>query len=936
MSRSKRTANKSTSMPKAAGSGGVLMKTAVTEAESERRLRPVYEALFAEKGKQALKLSNQAIQKRPGWPAARALRACALLQLGQRADALAAVAQVRKDIDAGRVPVDEDAAIKLAIFYRDVRAEHLAAEVYEQAWQVDHGTVRLAEVAFGLYVRARHFSEAHKIALKLQRELPRKANHYALWVAASTWLELQLLRTAADETEGLDPRILTLAAKRVTKALEENSLPTSEVVRFAVRLYIDAREFEVAKALLMRPRILMEAAELLRLRALVEKRAGRTEEAAELYRQLVTDIDADDWSSWAQYFSLVKLEDDSVVQVAWETVNEGCEIGKTKKRKYRLRGPFLARLELLLRLREYDRLRKQVVDYFRMFARKSVCAADLRPYVHYLQQADELGDLFDELETIMKENENSATRISLSWLQLWFDNLEVSVEYLISQYTTLVDGKLEQTERQQGDEYLLMAVHKLLPASNEKRYEDSGGMLQSLIILEHGLSKSPHNYHFKLLLIVLYTQLKYTERAFSIWTSLGIKHIQLATLTHLVLEPLFASLNYADLRELFDHVRTLWRECDKDIPEGISRAFQAGSINAAADFLLFRRRVERTAVLAQCMHLETLSLLPDQIGDAWMVIGEAPRFRGDKAERGAGLILNRDTRCLDFWNTNCYDAETRLRDEDDVKIEMGEFIPQVDQDAIFSKIVATRRIVAMAHGVAPQNVGDVPLNAKLDSMASHEMRRVHFVRLLCELLCDIRRSLDVRSIETGNIDRAEVTEVLVRYLDETSEELKTRVDGCESIEKYSSEFATILGDICVLVGDVMQLIFVGLQSMAPFKAQKKKPGHKSGKVANGHLSAMKGIENGLAELRKAAKAGCLKIAEALREIDKFRWASQIDLECLFSNMPKQVSIGSYASDSMTGSGVQCARELRKLVADSQHKVAKRAIEALEKMGRKFS
>lgn len=939
--------SKKTARTAAARPPAVLMKTAVTDAESERRLRPVYEALFAKKAKQALKLSNQAIQKRPGWPAARALRACALLQLGQRNDALDAVQGIRADIDAHRVPVDEDAAVKLAMFYRDARCEHLAGEVYEQAWQADPASVRLADSAFGHYVRARCFSAAQKVALRLQRVLPRKASHYALWIAAATWLELQLLKTAADAP---DPRILTLAAKRVSKALADNSLPSAEVVRFAVRLYVDAGEFDTARDLLARPRILMGRAEMHRLRALVEKRAGCREEAAKLYCDIVSHMDPDDWNCWAQYFTLIDL-DKGGAEETWALVDKVCEIGDGSK--YRLRGPFLAKLELLLRLRKFDQLRAGIVEYFGKFSKKLVCAADLRPYVDFLVREGEDKSLFKELEAI--EGQEAAARISLSWLRLWFGQLDMSVAWLVEQYTALVDADLDPTERQVGDDFLLMAVHKLLPCvEGEWRYADPCAVLQSLMIIEHGLSKSPHNHHFKLLLIVLYTEIKYTERAFAIWSSLGVKHIQLATLTHLVLEPLFAALNYIDLADLFKHVQTLWRECDKDIPEGISRAFQAGSINAAADFLLFRRRVERTAVLAQCMHVETLALLGrgDDVGimGAWQVIGEAPRFTCSSDEMRAGLVLNRDEKCLDFWHLSDYKPDTRLEDEDDPVVELGEFLPKIQQDSLFAEIRATTNILAMAKGVETPIAGDeqkvvvTRANGKtfVDGPLQYYLHRVEFVAMLSACLQGLRRILQGGAAGEAGLDEIEKqVPFLTTYLSDTSGELKAKLGACATPNDYSSRFPPILHDCCLFVGHALQITALGLLSMSPLMAQKKKQSRKGGKpVANGRAKPVlaKGVEKIVNELKKATIIACANISEAIHGVICFQWGKHlIEEKCfdsLLSYLPEELRLQFYEHDVAT-SRTDSAQHLLKLIANSHLQAATRVTAAVDSISQKL-
>jgi hypothetical protein len=61
---------------------------------------------------------------------------------------------------------------------------------------------------------------------------------------------------------------------------------------------------------------------------------------------------------------------------------------------------------------------------------------------------------------------------------------------------------LEKTERQYGDDYVVLASHILLKIYREN--EDMAFILHALVLLESALAKSIYNFQFKILLIRLY------------------------------------------------------------------------------------------------------------------------------------------------------------------------------------------------------------------------------------------------------------------------------------------------------------------------------------------------------------------------------------------------------------------------------------------------
>lgn len=640
--------------------GSARITTPVSEAESDRRLRPVLDALYLRNTKQALKLVQQALQKRPGWPAARALRACVFLQTERWNDAEQDILDLRADLDAGRVPIDEDAARKINIYYQELRQENIAAEVYEQAWRAEYANLRLAETAFCLYIRGSAFAEAQKLATKLHRYASSKTQKYALWATAALYLSIVSKTRMMKEAESPDRRILKLLCAMISKALAATTTPSAETVRFATRVYKEAGEFDAAAKLISNPRLVMDAAEVLQLKS--ELQSGEVDVEDSI--KYLLNHDPDDWQHWLRYIDYIEKNGQGK-EDAYSLI-EKVQLANDKQ-KVQKRGPLLAKLEVLYRFENYEDLADSAVEYFSIFGTKSICAHDLRPYLCFKSESDELDVIFARCSDIAKEK-GQGFHLTLSWLRLWFNRLHDTPEDLYRCFTSQLSDQLEATDRQSGDEYLLLAALKLLPTSADSqatRYGDSRMVLRSIAILESGLCYSPCNFHFKLLLMHLYIEAGAIERVEKLWESLEVKHVQISTLTHLVLRPFFETGHHFPLHTLLDNIASLWNECDKEIPECISKAFQEGSLNAAVEFVLFRIRLERSAILAEAAAIEAQFHLASVGGDtigvgrALNYLTRSPRFPL-KDLSSMQLINNDDDKCLRFWLEEAYNPDIRL------------------------------------------------------------------------------------------------------------------------------------------------------------------------------------------------------------------------------------------------------------------------------------
>lgn len=686
----------------------------VPAAEAERRLRPALDVLYSsDNPRPALKLATQAEAKRPGWPAARAVRAIALRRLGRVAEAEAVAAAVLSDLQTGAAPADEDSAAKLHLYYRETpRREAETAAAYEAVARACDGDPFLAEGSFYWHLRARDWAGAQRVATRLQRtSTNRPKEEYAVWTAAAVWLGNGGGGVAG--VSGGNPKMGALAAAMVKRAVSSgnSAAPPADVARFVTRLLCDVGAHADAAAVMARGGIVMDASEAAHICADIAFQSGNVRMAREMYQALLVGGDADDWAHWLRYIDLYDGSDEG-----WEAVEKLVEVlcSKARDASRPARGPFLADMEVRLRQKDWAGLRAALFPYFARFGGKPVCSHDMRPYALALAAAEPASGarLIAELEEESGKDIAGARHLHLAWLRLWLDCLDESIDGLRARYEAMLVENLESTERQPGDDYILLAVHKLLPSvvsdsTGNNRYANYDRVLEAICLVGTALARSPFNFHFKLLAIRLYNAIGAAELAFKVWRTLEIKHVQTATLSHLVSGPMFEHGVHVDFAStLTRDFDKLWLECTRDVPESVSRAFAEGMVNAGVEFLEFRDRLERSSSLVQGMLYDSLVKLNLAHGEtlglerAWSVVGDEGRFLPqDLAVTGElyrPVIANEDEQCMEFWDIHLYDARRSRADMDAPGADAGKPMVADEQAVLLIDILATRCVVQHA------------------------------------------------------------------------------------------------------------------------------------------------------------------------------------------------------------------------------------------------
>jgi N-terminal acetyltransferase B complex non-catalytic subunit len=104
-------------------------------------------------------------------------------------------------------------------------------------------------------------------------------------------------------------------------------------------------------------------------------------------------------------------------------------------------------------------------------------------------------------------------------------------------------------------------------------------------VLEAAYGYSPHNATLRLSLTSVYGLLGAAAAAAVPFESLGVKHIQLDTLTHHLLPALLGGGQWAKARRLADDVRGFHAAHERDAPDTILMAYDAGTYTKVLEFV---------------------------------------------------------------------------------------------------------------------------------------------------------------------------------------------------------------------------------------------------------------------------------------------------------------------------------------------------------------
>ncbi|KAL6045535.1 N-alpha-acetyltransferase 25, NatB auxiliary subunit [Balamuthia mandrillaris] len=580
---------------------------------------------------------NTYLKKHPNSKLGKAWKAIALERNGDREEAYQLIQEVQQEY-----PLEDLLLHYIKVALKKMGQVHDITLLQEKLFEKEPNNQHLGEEVFFAYVREHDLKNQQLVALRLFKHFKKEKHYY--WSIASNYIQAELaLRKLQDnpptdekEKETIlndNKRLLSLCEMMIRKKFSESPPKKLPVFLFLVNVLLAQNKHEAALKEICNEAVapLFLPHDHLQWQLKLLTRLERWEECSQLYKQLLTVKEPDDWGYYTGYmnamFELRKGQEGSITDDALPFFHEFQE-------KYsHCRGPFLAEIELEHRLiaagiiPSRDNLKALLVNYFRRFGHKYCCYQDMRSYLAYLspEERSSFCETLHQAIPVLSEEEDLAKKEnryhSLSSYEQVCRRLdqhrsiitsasreegEALANRLWSLYmeSTQIGSKKEETENGHGDDLALLSAYVLVDIyrhRNEQKY-----LLAAIVLLEYLLTQSKHNFQAKLLLINLYSRIGTMHRAKDLFHSMHIKHIQLDSLTHLILHPLINGGFSEEALEICRKIRRFHAARTEEIPDLLAGPYRSQNYQKITEFLSFESRLERSQQLAITVTEEVL------------------------------------------------------------------------------------------------------------------------------------------------------------------------------------------------------------------------------------------------------------------------------------------------------------------------------------------
>nr|XP_005996448.1 PREDICTED: N-alpha-acetyltransferase 25, NatB auxiliary subunit isoform X2 [Latimeria chalumnae] len=583
----------------------------------------------------AIQQADKLLKKHKDLHCAKVLKAIGLQRTGKQDEAFSLAQEV-----AALEPTDDNSLQALTILYREMHRPELVTKLYEAAVKKVPSSEEYHSHLFMAYARVGEYKKMQQAGMALYKIVPK--NPYYFWSVMS----LVMQSISARDEKLSQTMFLPLAERMVEKMVKEDKIEAEAEVQLYYMILERLAKYQEA-LYLVRGKLGEKLTSELQSREnkcmTMYKKLNKWLECNALSRKLLLK-NPDDWQFYLSYFdSLFHLIDeewippaeghqsqegkvDYSLEQAVKFVEERI-LNEESKGSRQLRGPYLAKLELIKRLRcrgmndehKLGEPEDLMFNYFQKFGDKPCCYTDLRVFVDLLSPDHHTKFVNRILETVplsasaeddlalpsdTKALQRHLCVMQLSRLLGLQHNMDWNLKLLLirelkARYRHgLVFGKsCLKTELQLSDNYCLHAVHMVLDIWNETGEE--WPLWQCLCLLEEGLTHSPSNAQFKLLLIRIYCLLGAFEPVVDLYSSLDAKHVQHDTIGYLLTRYAKSLGQYAAASQSCNFTLRFFHSNQKDTSEYIIQAYKYGAFEKIPEFIAFRNRLNNSLHFAQ-------------------------------------------------------------------------------------------------------------------------------------------------------------------------------------------------------------------------------------------------------------------------------------------------------------------------------------------------
>ncbi|VDD91479.1 unnamed protein product [Enterobius vermicularis] len=639
----------------------------------ERRLRPIYgragflpllwAAIDSWNNRKAIQEADKVLKKHPLTHCAKALKALALIRIDRSSEAWPLI----EEIEANLEELDEGTIVVTCHSFKEAFTPERICSLYERICASQPKNERNLTQLFMSYVRIRNYQLQKKTALSLYKEFPRnpyyfwsvmsvvmQVNHQSKYFSASfVWklnfkMLLHVLQSCSARYvsgNGIfalsDPGLaktmyLPLAEKMIRKMIDSNAIKAeAECDLYALVLQKSGKYEESANFLENDPlykRYSQQPKNLLLYRILYLHMVAKNYLVVfEKCYQIIDEM-ADDWHIWEgmqnaafqrmQEETCTKEEKEMLVERMVEKVSFIINSNIVFDGKRRLRGPYIARLALLMRLLENRVITaaelsthelgdpvKLLLDYIHMFYALPCCFCDVSVFVTLLskeQIATFLEKVLQSVSMVRKKHivaddggdEKLKKPEPLKWFEILYHRMRRAVgdlDHMPPQSKRLLASELTRLMESSKDSSLAFAAYAqlisylfwdLYTKHGSNRYQcgqklflvldDACALFEMILFLESVQSVSP-DYTCRLMLCRAYGLIGAVNQVQRLLQLLDIKYVQRDTLGYFLFG-LFeqygrynaAIIYYTELTLFFD-------QSEKEISESVVTAYENGS-----------------------------------------------------------------------------------------------------------------------------------------------------------------------------------------------------------------------------------------------------------------------------------------------------------------------------------------------------------------------
>uniref|UniRef100_A0A7N8YEV2 N-alpha-acetyltransferase 25, NatB auxiliary subunit n=1 Tax=Mastacembelus armatus TaxID=205130 RepID=A0A7N8YEV2_9TELE len=562
---------------------------------NDRRLRPIYDYLDNGNNKMAIQQADKLLKKHKDLHCAKVLKAIGLQRTGKQDEAFTLAQEV-----ATLEPTDDNSLQALTILYREMHRPELVTKLYEAAVKKVPLSEEYHSHLFMAYARVGEYKKMQQAGMALYKIVPK--NPYYFWSVMS----LVMQAISAQDEKLAQTMFLPLAERMVEKMVKEEKIEAEAEVQLYFMILERLGKCVEALNVIRGPlgeKLTSELQSRENKCMMLYQRLQRWPECNALAHKLLLK-NPDDWQFYPCYFdSLFHLMDQ-----AWSPPEEGehcsegsvhhtvAEVvrfveerikGEDGKESRSLRGPYLARMELMHRLRERgcpeesllgDPL-ELMVQFFKKFGDKPCWATCEVKFVNRLSEAVPLGEQGEDGFAFPEDTKALQRHLCVCQLS----------RALGLHHSLNVDGKL------------LLITELKAHYRHGLKFGDEAMVWQCLGLLQEGLSHSPSNAQFKLLLLLLYCHLGAFEPVVDLYSSLDAKHIQHDTIGFLLTRYAESLGQFAAASQSCNFSLRFFHSNQKDTSEYIIQAYKYGAFEKIPEFIALRNRLNQSLHFAQVL-----------------------------------------------------------------------------------------------------------------------------------------------------------------------------------------------------------------------------------------------------------------------------------------------------------------------------------------------